>query len=158
MNQNKQRLWDYFDKLVNLVNRVDGFDNYRDELIKEIRDVETYNLISLSGVNTKPKEALSNARLFQKFCFLVETSSEDRLAPKSRLIVTDAYLSEAQIKCFQTFMNSVLTPQSFFYPFNFEIFFTKIKSHVKISYQVLSSFKYFSCISNFVKGRVKYGE
>jgi hypothetical protein len=129
MNQNKLRLCAYFDKLINgldlkvehsiLENNRDecyvaAINKKRDEFINEIRHVEAYNLRALSdNTDMKQGEVLSDEELFPKFCFFTRVDFRNEKALFNYdscvsedigliLFVTYRYLSQGQIRCFET--------------------------------------------------------
>jgi hypothetical protein len=127
----KIKLCEYFDSLIHRLdlavetaiidNRhdedlINELNKQRDAFLNEIRRVQAYNLRALSDLNTKPGEELSYDELFAKFCFFIKVfNDQDRLAHSYddlagveinlRLIVTDKYLTEAQIKCYEAVYN-----------------------------------------------------
>jgi hypothetical protein len=134
MNANKIKLSNYFD---NLINKLDlavettikdyhfdddltaQFNNLRDVFLNEIRYVQSYNFRALADFQIKPDEEITNDELFPKFCFfikLVPKREEQLVACEHlpgeeiglRLIVTDKYLTQGQIECFQEVFNLVL--------------------------------------------------
>jgi hypothetical protein len=145
MNQGSIRLCNYFDKLINRLDLVvetairdnyhdknleNEFNKQRNEFIKEIREVEAYNLTFISNMNLKPGKVLTDKDLFSKFCFFIEflqtekkqVFNYDDLVSQEiglRLIATDKYLTEGQIKYFENLFNYTCTHQDRFcsYPF-----------------------------------------
>jgi hypothetical protein len=127
-SNNKLKVCEYFDNLINrldlvvetLISKssddpglVDKFNKQRDEFLKEIRDVEAFNLRSTSGMHIKLGEVLTEQELFPKFCFFVEHAREKvDLEIGLRLIVSDKFLSEGQIKSYETFFNCILKGRS----------------------------------------------
>jgi hypothetical protein len=117
MLKNKIRISEYFDKLISKIdlavetraakNQLDtslltSLNKQRDDFIKEINYVQAYNLRALSDLDSKLGEEISNEELFPKFCFVVEVpESLARNEIHSRLIVTDTFLTEGQILCFE---------------------------------------------------------
>jgi hypothetical protein len=101
----------------------DGLNKHRDAFISEIRGVEAYNLRSLADLKHEHDNELGNDDLFSKFCFFIElpilnqrqVDSYDKLAEQEiglRLIVTDKYLNESQISCFEASFNYLLGMKS----------------------------------------------
>jgi hypothetical protein len=87
MSSNKLKVCEYFDNLISDLdlavqtvikynyhdrNLVDGLNKQRDEFIKEIRELEAYNLRSISDMNLKQGEVLSDEDHFTKFCFFIK--------------------------------------------------------------------------------------
>jgi hypothetical protein len=131
MNKNKIKIVDYFAGLINqldlkvetllIENELDEnltscINKLRDTFINEIRYVEAYNLRSLSDMEIGPDEALTESDLFTKFCFFIKhvekkekkTFYINQLAEQEiglRLVVTDRYLDNLQIKCCETLVN-----------------------------------------------------
>jgi hypothetical protein len=113
----------------------------REDFIKEIRGVEAYNLRALSRMNEqRGQSVLSDTDLFPKFCFFVklkeceETNDakfhNDDLVDMEiglRLFVTDKFLSEGQIECFENLFNYVTPsfPDQCSVHFDPELFFSK---------------------------------
>jgi hypothetical protein len=85
MNSNKNlRVYEYFEKLVDRLDLVvsklikynakdqellGGLNEQRTAFVKEIRDVEAYNLKFLSSKSAKLGEIFGDENLFPKFCF-----------------------------------------------------------------------------------------
>jgi hypothetical protein len=151
MNKNKFRIQDYFDTLISRldlavetaisenhydVNLINELNNKRDAFINEIRDVQAFNLKALSDLNTEPHRELTNSELFPKFCFLIQIRSDqtytyEKLAEQEfglKLIVTDMYLTEAQIKCYAEYFN--VTRELFGSTRNFDLFIEKNNNYV----------------------------
>jgi hypothetical protein len=86
---------------------VDNINLLRDEYIKEIRGCEAFNMSFVKDEHQGID--LSFEFLFKKFCFLVE-SAKNRFKSghfRWRLVITDRYLTRAQIKCFQEILKFV---------------------------------------------------
>ncbi len=125
MNKYKIEICEYFDNLTSKLdllieslivnnhyddNLVAEFNKCRDTFINEIRDAQAFNLKALSTL--EPNKEPSKDDLFPKFCFFIkltepelrETYKYDKLAEKEinlRFVVTDKYLTDNQIKCYE---------------------------------------------------------
>ena len=114
---NKLRIINYFDALVSQVDLqielyiagyqhvansqtyIDKLNLTREEWIAEIRECETFNLAHCQH----NKEPIQDKILFKRFCFIFEWNRNvlnDGLFT-FRLISTDMFLSENEIRCFQ---------------------------------------------------------
>jgi len=158
MIKNRVRLSGYFDDLVYRLDvLVETFinENYydanltcnlnkqRDAFLHEIRSVEEFNLKALSDSNIEPGQELSDKKLFPKFCFFIQLSKRqtkqtykyDELIGQEfslRLIVTDKYLTEGQIKCYENLVNSFqASKEKDLNCLNIDLFFIVIKVILK---------------------------
>jgi hypothetical protein len=132
MSQLKLKIIEYFDKLVNKLdlavemaiyqNCYDeqfkcGLNKQRDAFLAEIKDVQDFNLKALSSRDIRPDQELSNEDLFPKFCFFIEyikkkneiIEIDQQVAEEIdlRLIVSDKYLTEEQIECYDRVFNTI---------------------------------------------------
>jgi hypothetical protein len=94
------------------------------------------DLKAISNREIKSNEELSNEDLFPKFCFFVKTERardsdyiHDNLIGEEiglLLIVTDKYLSEGQIRCFEYVINHLRLKSEFYYEkkLDFDLFFS----------------------------------
>jgi hypothetical protein len=96
-------------------------NSQRDEFLCAIRECEAFNMKHLlsAAKSGEKKSILSGEDLFPKFCFLVKLCDNEQDKEKEsarncfdlptlfrhRLIVTDRYLSENQIKCFRVLID-----------------------------------------------------
>ncbi len=156
MNNYKIKICDYFDALINRLDLVvdtaiidnnhdqeliDQLNHMRNVFLNEIRYIQAYNLRAVSDLNADTQDTkLTNEDLFPKFCFFVElpeTSNErayfynDLVRSENglRLIVTDKYLTEAQIKCYKSvFLNQI----SLWNHINVQLLFNLTGKHVII--------------------------
>jgi hypothetical protein len=128
---NKLRIVEYFDGLINKLDKnvetaikdnhrdddlIARLNKQRDEFIKEIRSVEADNMSALKELNVSPSDKLSDDKLFPKFCFFLKFPEKiekqmycyEELVEQEiglKLIVTDKYLSEGQVECFEAMFN-----------------------------------------------------
>jgi hypothetical protein len=87
MSSNKLRVCEYFDKLTSKLdlavesrishnihdkNLEDGLNTQREIFLRDSRSRSLLNFRSLSDLNLKPSEVLSDEELFPKFCFFIE--------------------------------------------------------------------------------------
>jgi hypothetical protein len=145
MKTNNFKLVNYFDALINNLdfaietaindNQLDkvivaSLNKQRDTLLAEIDHAQAYNLRALADLDIKPYEQLSDADLFQKFCFFIKLPKKQKIkTPQPKLdtnkelekyemkklieqeiglvlIITDKFLTSGQIRRFQFLFNS----------------------------------------------------
>jgi hypothetical protein len=160
---NKIKLVKHFDELISRLdlvvetaltnnrhdeNLIARFKKHRDAFINEIRYIEAHNLRSLSDL--KPQEDTEPIDLFAKFCFFIgfherknkkATFDYDKLVEQEiglRLIVTDKYLTEGQIKCFEALFNRIHEQEV--NRLDFSVLFDEKKNYVASFF--LSKFNY----------------
>jgi hypothetical protein len=131
MNRYKIKLYEYFDGLINRLDLAvetailenlhdesitNELNKQRDAFLEEIRDVQAFGLKAISDLSTEPGKELTNKELFPKFCFLIQISDDQEIYTHEKLvelelglklIVTDTYLTEGQIKCYENFLNFI---------------------------------------------------
>jgi hypothetical protein len=131
MAEKKLKIIEYFDKLVSKLDLaversiyqncydeelISGLNKQRDAFINDIHQVQDFNLRVLSDKPIKADQELSDEDLFPKFCFFIEYFEKtndsiielDQLVAEEigfRLIVTDKYLTDGQIECYNKFSN-----------------------------------------------------
>jgi hypothetical protein len=147
MSKNKIRISEYFEALINKIdlvvetraadnqldtNLLTTLNKQRDDLIKKINYVQAYNLRVLSDLDKNTDQELNNEDLFPKFCFVVQVP--ESLAKKQisfRLIVTDKYLTEGQIECFEElFCFKMFKSSMYEYKLGTKFFFENIRTQV----------------------------
>jgi Leucine-rich repeat (LRR) protein len=132
MAQYKLKIAEYFDVLANKLDLVveastdqncydkeliSGLNKQREAFLSEINECQDFNLKALSNKEIKPDQELNNEDLFPKFCFFIEyvkkkndsIEIDQQVAEEIglRLIVTDKYLTEGQIECYEKVFNSI---------------------------------------------------
>jgi hypothetical protein len=130
---------------------VDAFNKQRDLFLDEIRHAQTFNLNALPELKPTQSENLKISDLFPKFCFLIKHDPRDDSSSREKkiirisdekkimfyhadipklelgvkLIVTDMYLTDGQIKCFENLFN-----HSFYTEIDKDLFFEKNQKYV----------------------------
>jgi hypothetical protein len=120
MNINTLRLCEYFDGVkhdvdirtelyTHSINNIENNDHdriifdeanaLRETCIREISACEAYNVSRL--VNSQADLVQPEEKIFQKFCFVVDTNSA-RFG--WRLVLTNTYLTPIEVSCFQGLM------------------------------------------------------
>jgi hypothetical protein len=128
----KLKIAEYFDALVNRLDMAVEtsinrncyneqlkceHNKQRDAFLAEINQAQDFNLRALSKKEIAPNQKLGNEDLFAKFCFFIDyvqknnecINLEQQVSENIglRLIVTDKYLTEEQIKCYDEVFNLI---------------------------------------------------
>jgi hypothetical protein len=129
MSKHKLEICEYFDRLINRLDFIvetalaenfwdeelkSGLNSQREAFLAEIRQVEAFNLSALNS----NKEPANTGDLFPIFCFFIQiqpgknrktlTFNYNKLVETEialKLIVTDKYLTDEQIKCYENLFN-----------------------------------------------------
>jgi hypothetical protein len=121
------------------------YNDYRSAFIKEIHKAQALNERVLSNRNNSHKEEVKIDDLFPHFCFFInespkkgmnEFTCENSVAKDIglRLVVTDKYLTKAQVECFENLfyysMQSLELYGKSELDLNHELFFVKTQEKV----------------------------
>jgi hypothetical protein len=134
---------------------VDGLNKQRYAFIKEIREVEAYNLKAISdlmNVNQSGEE-LTDEDLFPSFCFFIKLGTraikkgkdDFEYSIRLRLIVTDKYLSRDQVRCFENIFNSSKWSMGEKNSYSFSLLFNKMKGKIYCVTKIFNFFLPLTC-------------